>query len=235
MADHGSNRRERPDCGAQLVLARYQEDLDWLQGQNWPRTVIYAKGRSQSPLDVDFDFVEIRLPNIGREVHTYLHHIVHNYDSLADITIFSQAGIEAHVHDARITSLVRAAVDARSRGMTGIGVEIGFRHWDGIPHRDKWARELESGAMLRSEFTPGEFYRWIFNEEPPPCIPFCPGAILGVHRHAVLARPRSFYQRLLEYFERLAHHNPEEGHYMERFWVAVFEPGWANRAPSFQA
>ena len=31
------------------------------------------------------------LPNVGRESHTYLHHIVSNYDSLADWTVFSQA------------------------------------------------------------------------------------------------------------------------------------------------
>ncbi|WP_158842815.1 hypothetical protein [Saccharothrix deserti] len=75
----------------------------------------------------------------------------------------------------------------------------------------------------------------MFGEEPPPFIPFCPGAILGVHRHAVPARPRSFYRRLLEHFERLAHRNPEEGHYMERFWVAVFEPDWMRRVASFPA
>lgn len=30
----------------------------------------------------------IPLPNRGREGHSYLHHIVENYDNLADITIF---------------------------------------------------------------------------------------------------------------------------------------------------
>ncbi len=33
----------------------------------------------------------IQLPNVGRETHTYLHHIVSRYDSLADWTVFSQA------------------------------------------------------------------------------------------------------------------------------------------------
>jgi len=32
-----------------------------------------------------------QLPNVGRESHTYLHHIVEHYDSLASWTVFSQA------------------------------------------------------------------------------------------------------------------------------------------------
>ena len=33
------------------------------------------------------------LPNVGREGGTYIHHIVENYDRLANYTIFSQAGV----------------------------------------------------------------------------------------------------------------------------------------------
>ena len=36
------------------------------------------------------------LPNVGRESHTYLHHIVNNYDKLADWTVFSQASEPMH-------------------------------------------------------------------------------------------------------------------------------------------
>jgi hypothetical protein len=34
------------------------------------------------------------LPNLGREGGTYLHHIIENYDTLANHIIFSQAGVE---------------------------------------------------------------------------------------------------------------------------------------------
>jgi hypothetical protein len=34
----------------------------------------------------------VPLENVGREGHTYLHHIVKNYENLADWTVFSQAG-----------------------------------------------------------------------------------------------------------------------------------------------
>ncbi|MEV4754504.1 DUF3431 domain-containing protein [Micromonospora sp. NPDC049559] len=230
MTNHGPN--EGGTAGlAQLVLAHYQEDLQWLREQSWDAVIIYTKGSAWSATDSDYP--KSQLPNIGREAHTYLHHIVTNYDNLADITIFSQAGLADHVEDVRVASLVRQAAAARSPGMVGFGLQgRSFRHWEGIRYYPKWAQQLEAGGMRRAALTPGQFYQWAFGEKPPPYIPFYPGAILGVHRHAILARRKSFYGRLLEHFERLGHSNPEEAHYMERFWVAVFDPGWVERAIS---
>lgn len=42
-----------------------------------------------------------RIPNVGRESYTFLYHIVHNYNRLANVTVFSQAsaptkGYEGH-------------------------------------------------------------------------------------------------------------------------------------------
>ena len=31
------------------------------------------------------------MPNVGRESHTYLYHIVENYDNMADWTVFTQS------------------------------------------------------------------------------------------------------------------------------------------------
>lgn len=228
MTDQGAGEQGQPAHSTQLVLAHYQEDLQWLREQTWDQVIVYTKGSRWSARDGAFR--KIQLPNIGREAHTYLHHIVSNYDDLAEITIFSQAGLADHVGDVRITSLVRQAADAGRYGMTGFALADKFRHWDGIRHRGKWAQELESGVMRRAGLTPEEFYRWTFGEEPPPYMPFYPGAIFGIHRRAVLARQKSFYQRLLDYFERVGHSNPEESHYMERFWIAVFDPDWAKRA-----
>jgi len=209
----------------QLVLAHYQEDLRWLERQDWSDVLIYAKG---APPDIDFPVVPLR--NVGRETHTYLHHLVTRYDDLADVTILAQAGLADHAgDDVRIAALARRAADARERGLTGFSLKYRFRDWDAVRYQLKWADEVSSGALGRARLTPGEFYRWVFGEDPPASVPFYSGAILGVHRHAVRARPKSFYERLLDHFESLGHANPEESHYMERFWVAVFDPDWARR------
>jgi len=65
------------------VLAQYNEDIAWSDSFANLRTV-YCKG-------TDCADGAIRLPNVGREGHTFLKHIVDRYDSLADWTVFSQA------------------------------------------------------------------------------------------------------------------------------------------------
>jgi hypothetical protein len=69
----------------EIVIARYNEDLSWIK--KLPKSIkitIYNKGND----DIEHSF--IKLPNIGRESHTYLYHIINNYDKLADQTIFCQ-------------------------------------------------------------------------------------------------------------------------------------------------
>jgi hypothetical protein len=71
----------------EIVVARYNENLDWLKKIKKSKDLkitVYNKGKD----DIDIPFIQ--LPNIGRESHTYLYHIINNYDNLADQTIFCQ-------------------------------------------------------------------------------------------------------------------------------------------------
>jgi hypothetical protein len=72
-----------------VIVARYNENIDWLKSiLNY--CVIYNKGRKLNIQN------EIMLDNIGRESHTYLHHIIQNYDQLEDVLVFTQANISDH-------------------------------------------------------------------------------------------------------------------------------------------
>lgn len=75
----------------ELVVARYNENLSWLKKVSKKiKITIYNKGKN----DIDFPFIS--LPNIGRESHTYLYHIIKNYDNLSDKTIFCQGDTIFH-------------------------------------------------------------------------------------------------------------------------------------------
>ena len=76
-----------------LVIARYAEDITWTNAYH-DITLIYNKGADNLHLDTP---TKLRLENVGREGHTYLHHIIENYDCLADQIIFSQA--EPFIHN----------------------------------------------------------------------------------------------------------------------------------------
>jgi hypothetical protein len=94
----GREEKEKP---IEVIVAHYNEDLAWLSklAKEDPAArdvhfTIYGKGPKE--LDVsNFGNVLVsvqRLPNVGRESHTYLSHIVKNYENLAKWTVFTQAG-----------------------------------------------------------------------------------------------------------------------------------------------
>lgn len=76
----------------EVVVSHFDEDLDWLskletESGEAPKVSVYSKGEN-APSNFDVQ----RLPNVGREAHSYLSHIVKNYDKLADWTVFTQGG-----------------------------------------------------------------------------------------------------------------------------------------------
>jgi hypothetical protein len=80
----------------EIVVARYNENLDWLKKIKKSKDIkitVYNKGKD----DINVPFIP--LPNIGRESHTYLYHIINNYDNLADQTIFCQGDTIFHSPD----------------------------------------------------------------------------------------------------------------------------------------
>ena len=76
----------------QLVIARYNEDTRWVRAYR-DIAVVYNKGSYHSILD-RLNVVEVE--NVGREGHTYLHHMTTAYDSLKDRTIFAQGDPFTH-------------------------------------------------------------------------------------------------------------------------------------------
>ena len=208
----------------EIVVAHYQEDLLWLTPEA-DKVTVYSKGGP------DFQAASfarhIALPNIGRESHTYLYHIVNNYNQLADITLFTQGQVADHVGlGVDITQMLKFCREHPSEpfiAYTKHGLQ-NFGSWSGILHVKKWKAEKESGVMRTASDTPSTFWKWVFGTDPPNGIMCIWGAIFAVHREAIQQREREFYERILKFFESINHVNPEEGHYVERFWPSIFVP-----------
>lgn len=94
----------------ELVLARYNEDVSWARMYANILTV-YNKGDTAVHIDAKPAAARgarvVDVPNVGREAHSLLHHIVHNYDKnatstrarahdgwpgLAEVTVFAHGG-----------------------------------------------------------------------------------------------------------------------------------------------
>ena len=74
----------------EVCVARYNESTDWLASKEFAPFLktIYNKGSRAISTGTPSSSTVHELPNVGRESHTFLHHITVNYDSLADVTLF---------------------------------------------------------------------------------------------------------------------------------------------------
>ena len=89
----------------EVVVVRHDEDISWSDEFARVRTVYTKRGPELSIVSPTVassavapaprgaatsprDGLEVVLPNVGREQHAYLTHIVRNYDRLADWTVF---------------------------------------------------------------------------------------------------------------------------------------------------
>ncbi|KUJ21280.1 uncharacterized protein LY89DRAFT_694833 [Mollisia scopiformis] len=143
-----------PQSQFDIVISMYQESpssirfmVDKLKATKYLSTfsdiqvIIYTKDKAS-----DLDLIKRetgantvrRLPNTGREGGTYLHHIVSNWDTLAEKTMF----IQAHAHNMReliphINSYLVPQTGMLSLGFTGVTCPCGSCS-DRWGWEDKW-------------------------------------------------------------------------------------------------
>lgn len=201
----------------ELVVARYAEPLNWLR--NVPdaiRKTVYDKHPTDPYPGA------IRLPNVGREAHTYLTHLVARYDSLAEYTVFCQGKPFDHAYD----------FHHRLRLFAHRPEEIGDFRWLG-----HWIdTDDDGGGRLFKPWSKNEdgrgldvrgFHRALFGTGGPAEYTFVLGAQFAVHRNVVRRRSRDFYEKALAISVQF----PDAAHCYERTWDRVFgvtgiDPDW---------
>ncbi|KAI9843804.1 MAG: hypothetical protein M1830_007679 [Pleopsidium flavum] len=74
--------------------------------------------------------------------------------------------------------------------------------------------------------TPAQYWRQFFGKEVPESVGFQPGAIFAVRRETIQQYPQELYREILQelFLGDMAHINPETGHHLERFWLAMWNP-----------
>jgi len=200
----------------QIVVSRYNEDIKWLIPFKLI-TIIYNKGDE----DLNLNFNTIKLPNIGRESHTYLHHIINNYDNLKDRTIF----IQGKINDHKILDFEEYFKDTNDFIAKTDELNID-KLKTMIEHYGKWSIE----AMKKSEYTPYEWLEKVIGIDMNEIInnesKVIWGANFSISKNMILRKPKKFYENLLRFLDN--HINPEEGHYMERSWYILFNHSCLN-------
>jgi hypothetical protein len=206
--------------GVDIVVARYNENLEWLSPYS---TIckIYNKGKDDTR--DNFNTIE-KIPNIGREAHTYLYHIIKNYDNLAKITLFTQGNISDHIPKDTTpieycTSLITSATIhgySKNAYCHNVGIMSANYH---LKLHDKWPELKDSGYCF------GEWLNMVKTlarktyNIPFGSIQWYKNSIFALDSKIIKSHPKEFYEQLAEMNNDI---NPEVGHYFERAWYEIF-------------
>ena len=188
------------------------------------KPIIYNKGD-----EFICPFKQIRLPNIGKNDHTYLYHIVNNYNNLAPITIFCHgSSYDTENKGDMLSFIVDKVLETSNTVMTGTIYDIPvkqrlYNFQLDTYHTRNPANAQKSGKLplFKSSIRPfGKWYENMFFGENDVHL-VCYYSIFSVSADDIRKRPPSFYENLLSQF---THPNEEVGHYIERSWAAIFKP-----------
>lgn len=201
----------------QIVVARYNENTSWLNKFK-NITIVYNKGTYDKDLN---DFNVINLPNFGRESHTFLYHIINNYDNLKEYTIFLQGSLlfDRNIKHSPLSMEEYFQLNDFNAKLQKCDFNL-LKY--PINHIGKWKKEYNTGEMKRSFLT---CYSWLknfldFDDSETEEINIAWGAMFSVHKSVILKKPKIFYEHLLRFVDY--HPNPEEGHFFERSWHFIF-------------
>lgn len=183
-----------------IVVARYQEDVDWTNGLE--NVIIYNKSTTLPNSKHSYQ----QLPNVGREGHTYLYHIINNYDNLDDYTCFLQGFPFDHSPD------IERRLKIFKENPIPFCFVIGKLYNCNLSY-DITDTNLHN-TLIRT-------YHAIFGiHKTNHQFQFAPGAQFIASRETIRSRSKEFYENILRIMEKAI--NPMEGFALERFWHMIF-------------
>lgn len=201
----------------EIVVAKYNEDVSWTRNLKYP---VFLYDKSSNPVEKS-----IPLPNVGREAHTYLYHIVSHYDTLPDLTIFLQGRVYDHA-----LKLPNATNEKCAEWINSFVFPIEFQGF--LQDLHNYDTNHEYLHVYRTVIN----NRKIFVKESTPYDKSIAGAQYIVPKANILARPLSFYKKLLKMSETNQQLIDSDEYLcawtLERMWPFIFDPS-IEIQPSF--
>jgi Protein of unknown function (DUF3431) len=213
----------------QVVIARYSETLEWYNDPQYANlyqnTIVYNKGPNHTYFHPS-GITEIQLPNLGCESHSYIHHIIHNYDHLADLTVFLPGSSNAEIKLRRAQKVLELANMRPNRSI--------FACWEihqPIPNDFTIGEYTQSSASNRNTNKAGS--KLVISHTRPlgawlklrlgvdgasACATW--NAIFAISKRDILKHPLSYYQAIFD--DLSVGVTCEAGHYAERAWFSMF-------------
>jgi len=211
-----------------IVLSRYNENLNWINSGPYNKYFIscYNKGQNTN-FDIKSPHKIINLKNVGKCDHTYLYHIINNYDNLSEYIIFlpgscdllykrrkSKSLINYIEYHKQLVNLVSIAPDNIKNKFYNLKIDN---------YKTTHPVNVINGnnETQKSNIRPfGLWYSHHFNDIDINMYTWW--GIFAITRDIIHQHPKEYYQQFLNELENSP--NPEVGHYIERVWIAIFHP-----------
>jgi hypothetical protein len=212
----------------EIIVSRYNEDLLWMLEYpfNKFKYTVYNKG-----INEDFDKTHVTkvipLPNIGRCDHTYLYHIVTNFNNLASINVFFPGSLNNSYKKRNAMKILTNIIKYKSAiflGTRSYNIKRQFYHFK----LDNWSCTDPKNASINNEskLMPAllrPFGKWFTYHFGNINVKYwCIHGVFSIHKLDIIKHNIKRYQKLLSAVS--VHSNPEVGHYIERSWGAIFYP-----------
>jgi len=157
-----------------LVIARYNEELDWVNNLNKDNVIIYNKGS---------DYVTaIKRENIGREVESFFYYIIENYYNLPDYVIFLQGNPFDHMHGITPDNLqqqINALINSKPTSALPLFHNYNNEHHNQYP-----------------DLKVGQYFSLFFNTQLIENVSFSSGCQYIIPKHIILNKPIQFYSKI---------------------------------------
>ena len=191
----------------QLVVSHYEQDLAWIEvASNSLDVVVYDKSGKDSTYN--------KLKNVGREPHSYMHHIIENYNSLAEWTIFSQDNPFEHVDN---WSEIIAGDESVWEQVANSKYKGGYYFANkGIMTSN------QNGAPDHPGLPIAQLWEQSFIEKCPEYLEFVPSCHCIVHKDNIHVRSIQFYKNIKHILET-NHLSPWS---LERYISYIFNPDY---------
>lgn len=185
-----------------VVTACYKDESilnNWipvLDSNNVPYTVYFKDDsltRGQEEILNDY---HIKIPNYGRCDYAFLYHIVKNYNSLDDITLFVKNNWQEqhirvwdHINECQVYDFMESGKQRR------------FQYWSNKQDIYPRHEEIHTGKHIFAQTTIDWYHEIFPGIEPPIVVPgWGMAPCFSVSRRLIHRHPKSVYETLLEKF-----------------------------------
>jgi hypothetical protein len=171
----------------------------------------------------------VRLPNVGRCDHTYLYHIVANYDNLSNIVVFFPGSLDMSKKLPKAHKILNNIIASNYEKAFFVGsyhnsIKNDLYNFAINKHQCEYSENVNKNSesrLYKCRIRPfGNWYNFFFGDTQAHWVTFY--GILSIDKRDIIQHSVERYANLRNIVS--VHSNPEAGHYIERSWGAIFYP-----------